>query len=117
MAEKWIKVTPGVITGYFKGKRIRIKQNDVIEDAELVKVYPQDFKPVKTSAIREVPVVSNPSSPVEQEPSEAPLFTEEQLEKLHKKELLEIAKRMGIETEGLKKDELIKAILEAQKDE
>jgi len=77
---------------YFKGKRIRIEQNDVIEDAELVKVYPQDFKPVKTSAIREVSVVSNPSSPVEKEPSEAPLFNEEGLEKLHKKELLEIAK-------------------------
>ncbi len=117
MADKWIKVTPGVITGYFKGKRIKVEQNDVIEDAELVKVYPQDFRPVETSAIREVPVVSSHSSPAEQEPSEAPLFTEEGLEKLHKKELLEIAKKMGIETEGLKKDELIKAILEAQKNE
>ena len=110
MANGWIKVTPGVITGYFKGRRIKVKQNDVVEDAELVKVYPQDFRPLRDS-----PVVS-PSSPSE-EPSEAPPFKEEELEKLSKKELIEIAKELGVETEGLKKDELIKAILEADKNE
>ena len=116
MADKWIKVTPGVITGYFKGKRIRIKQNDVIEDAELVKVYPQDFRPVKTSAIGKVPVVSSPSSPVEKESSGAPLFTEEELKGLDRKKLLNLAKELGVEkAETLKKEMIIKAILEAQK--
>ena len=67
MAKKWIKVTPGVITGYFKGKRLSIKQGDCIDDEELVKIYPHDFKPVQ-----EEPGSPHPSSPTskEAEPTE-----------------------------------------------
>jgi len=109
MKKRWIKTTPGVIVGFFKGKRIRIEQGDSVDDPEIVKIYPQDFKLAEG--------YPPPSSPSQREPAGAPTFSQEELEKLSKKELLEIAKELQIKGEGLKKEELVKAILEAQKNE
>jgi hypothetical protein len=68
MAKKWIKITPGVITGYFRGKRLSIKQGDCIDDEELVKIYPHDFNLVQEGKPGSPP----PSSPAskEAEPTE-----------------------------------------------
>ena len=101
----WVKVTPGVIAGYFRGKRINVKQGDKVEDAGLVSLFPGDFRELS-------PVAPSPSSP--QEPSGAPPLTREELEKKSKRELLAIARELGIEAGSMKKDELITAILEAE---
>ncbi len=101
----WVKVTPGVIAGYFRGKRINVKQGDRVEDAGLVSLFPRDFRELSL-------VVPSSSSP--QEPSGAPPLTKEELERKSKRELLAIARELGIESDSMKKDELITAILEAE---